>query len=250
MDTFTTHFEAAIVKLKEKILLEFSSRVSELGFRSVWEHYEEVITSVLIDFLTSSPLNISESDIKTATSKSTYPDLKILFDSKSYAIDVKSGEQHKNPWYDIGRLDTYEEKHLEKYAGEYCITVQWKNHGSPKVLDIFIEPTYKSVGYRPSYDGVLYRPYDGKLRPKSWSDFQKGYSHWENLEHFKKGLKAAKIHRQMNLILNWYKNMDLHNRQKVKEILSAVDNNTTSDESNELLKSLDFSSDIPDTDTD
>ena len=247
LSEFSIHFEAAIEDLKQKILGTFSNRVSQFGFRSAWEHYEEVIIEVLTEFLTNVPLNISEKNIKKTTSKSVYPDLKIRFNGKDYAIDVKSGEAGRNPWYDIGRLDTYEESHLEKYAGEYCITVKWKNHGDPKVLAIFIEPTYKSVGYRATYNGVLYRPYDGKLRPKSWSEFETNYSYWKDLEHFKIGLKAAKLHRQIRFIYQWYQNMDTVNREQVKKILASVDSDKFSLESaNEFLKSLDLITDKED----
>jgi hypothetical protein len=223
MDKFSLHFEAAIPLLRQQIKAEFMQKQSQLGFRSAWEHYEDVINDVLSEYLIGPPLSIPERDIKKANSKSVYPDLKIRYEGKDYAIDVKSGEDGRNPWYDMGRLDTYEKSHLEKYATEYYVTVRWKNHETPKVVNVYIEPAHKSVGYKKFYNGVLYRPYDGKVRPKPWTDFDSGYTHWETIDDFKRGLKAAKIHRHIYYIVEWYREMNESQRQKVKEVLAAID---------------------------
>jgi hypothetical protein len=222
MSRFSTHFEAAIPQLRASILAAFRAHQTQAGYRSVWEHFEDVIDPVLIDFLTRPPLNIARNDIKIATSKSVYPSLKIKYEGKDYAIDVKSGEDNKNPWYDMGRLDTYEENHLDKYEAEYCVTVRWRNHDAPEVVNVYIEPAYCSVGYRDVYDGVLYRPYDGKLRPKPWSDFENGVTHWRNEAEFRRGLEAAKIHRRMYYIINWYIEMEASQRAEIKKAIDDV----------------------------
>lgn len=223
MDEFSKHLEKAIPKLKKDILAAFNKSQSQAGFRSIWEHFEDIINPVLIDFLTKPPLSIPRADIIEASSKSVYPDLKVKYKNKIYALDVKSGEDVINPWYDIGRLDTYEEKHLQKYAAEYCITVKWQGRPQSKVIDVFIEPTYKSVGYRTESKGVLYRPYDGKLRPKSWADFESGKSYWKDIEHFKQGLEASKNFRRISLIAEWYKEMNEAEKLKLKKTLENID---------------------------
>jgi hypothetical protein len=223
MDEFCRHFETAIPTLRRQILTAFQSQQTQAGFRSVWEHFEDVINPTLIRFLNNSPLSIPHSDIIAAKTKSVYPDLKVKFRKKLYAIDVKSGEYEINPWYDIGRLDTYEEKHLQKYAAEYCITVRWRGRDPIEVTDVYIEPTFKSVGYRPASKGVLYRPYDGKLRPKSWSDFDAGITHWKNLKHFRQGLEASRNFRRTSLIAEWYKGMDESQRVALSKVLAAID---------------------------
>ncbi|MDQ3821506.1 MAG: hypothetical protein M3362_28030, partial [Acidobacteriota bacterium] len=137
MDVFCQHFEAAIPTLRKQILAKFKSKQTQASFRSVWEHFEDVINPILISFLTKPPLSIPSSEITVAKSKSVYPDLKVKYGKNLYAIDVKSGEYEINPWYDIGRLDTYEQKHLQKYAAEYCITVRWKGREPIEVTDIY-----------------------------------------------------------------------------------------------------------------
>jgi len=223
MDVFCRTFKAAFPDLKRKILDAFNSQATKAGFRSVWEHFEDVINPVLIDFFTRPPLSVPRSDITVAKSKSVYPDLKIRYRGKNYSVDVKSGEDHINPWYDMGRLDTYEESRLQKYAEEYCITVRWRNRAAPEVIDVYIEPAYKSVGYRAESDGVLYRPYDGKLRPKPWLDFESGTSHWHDLEHFKRGLENSRDYRRRSFIVEWYKSMTQSQRHELKIDIAAID---------------------------
>lgn len=224
MDDFCRHFEAAIPELKKSIMSEFAKGQTQYSFRSVWEYFEAVIIRTIAEFLKQPPLYIPTKNIKEAKSKSTYPDLKVEFDQKLYAIDVKSGDDaKKDPWYDMGRLDTYAKRHLDKYAAEYYVTVRWKDKEAPKVIDVYIEPSYKSVGYVESYKGLLYRPYDGKIRPKLWSDFERGYTHWINLAQFKHGLKIAQVHRWMVLIAEWYTLMNEAQRSKVKGIMISID---------------------------
>lgn len=223
MDNFIQHFEAAIPDLKNRIITAFAASLSEAGYRSVWEHFEDIINLILINFLRQPPLSVPEASILVAKSKSVYPDLKVTYQNKEYAIDVKSGENHINPWYDIGRLDTYTEKHLDKYAAEYCVTVRWAGRPIAKVIDVYIEPTYKSVGFRSASNGVLYRPYDGKLRPKTWLDFEVGKTYWRDISHFRQGLQASQQYRQRALIVEWYKAFDNLTREQVLKDLGEID---------------------------
>lgn len=223
LDTFSQQFEAAVPQLRAQMLQEFGSSQSALGFRSVWESFEEVVIPIVVKFLTSAPLNISANNLKQATSKSTYPDLKVLYQGRLYAIDVKSGEDKREPWYDIGRLDTYEEKHLQKYAGEYSVVIKWAGRPVSTVLNVFIEPTYQTVGFKAACNGVYYRPYDGKLRPKGWADFEQGKTYWQDKDHFLRGLAASVAYRQRSLIAAWYLKMSQAQRQRIQQDLADID---------------------------
>lgn len=223
MDTFSQYFEEAIPKLRKQILKKFVSDQSEAGFRSIWEHFEDVINPIIVAFLTQPPLSIPRKDIIIAKSKSVYPDIKVTYRGNVYAIDVKSGEDGRNPWYDMGRLDTFEEKHLEKYSAEYYVTVRWTGRDPTRVLDVFIEPMYFSVGFREEYNGVLYRPYDGKIRPKSWEDFESGNSYWTNTDEFLDGLNNAKVHRRTHYMLLWYREMNNTQRSFIRDSIIQID---------------------------
>jgi hypothetical protein len=235
METFSKHFLAAVPKMRQEILAAFRGQEAKGGFRSVWEHFEEIINPILIACLRQPPFSVPTSDIKEATSKSAYPDLKIRFQGNVFAIDVKSGEDHMDPWYDISRLDTYEEKHLDKYAGEFSVVVRWRGREKMEVVDVYIEATYQTVGYRAASDGVSYRPYDGKLRPKPWSHFEKGASFWRDLEHFKAGLAASRNFRRKSYILEWYEKMNPAQRSGLRQDLTRIDSG----------KPVEFDRDLP-----
>jgi hypothetical protein len=149
----------------------------------------------------------------------------VEYDGYLYAFDVKSGEDTRDPWYDIGRMDTYEKNHLQKYAGEYSIVVKWtgRKKEDSKIVNVFIEPTYRTVGLKKECNGTYYRPYDGKLRPKGWSHFESGTYFWNDLEHFKQGLAASTIYRRRALIVEWYKAMSVVQRLEIKQDLATID---------------------------
>jgi hypothetical protein len=199
----------------------------------VWEHFEDIIDPIIIRFLTQPPLQISPRDIKKASSKSVYPDLKVKYQGKLYAIDVKSGEDCMDPWYDMGRLDTYEKKHIDKYEAEYYITVRWTGRNPTRVIAVYIEPAHQSVGYKETYKGVLYRPYDGKIRPKSWEDFKKGKVYWKTKEDFRKGLNAAKMHRRVHYMTEWYDEMTSDQRAGIRKALDSIDKGQHPSKSND-----------------
>jgi len=223
MDLFSQQFQLVAPHLREQILISLKNNLMQAGFRSIWEKFEDIINPTLILFLKQSPFSIPDCNIKKAKSKSVYPDLKIQFDGKLYAIDIKSGEDTTDPWYDISRLDTYEDNHLKQYAAEFSIVVRWRGRENTEIVDIYIEPTYQTVGYREDSDGVLYRPYDGKLRPKPWRYFEQKKSFWGNPVKFKEGLIKSLNFRRRSYILEWYKEMNISQRESLKKDLRAID---------------------------
>jgi hypothetical protein len=46
MDFFSQTFEQAIPKLREEMMTAFGGQQTQSGFRSVWEHFEEVINPI------------------------------------------------------------------------------------------------------------------------------------------------------------------------------------------------------------
>lgn len=202
---FCQIFETNIPTLKNSILKAFNKYESKGGYKVVWEEFEDVIHVPLTQFLNS---NFSRLTIIKAKTKSVFPDWRVIYDNSNFAIDVKSGEDKMDPWYDMGRLDTFEEKHIKHYKQEYYITVKWKKEKKKiKVIDIYIEPFYKSVGYDAKSKGVKFRPYDGKLRPKSWNDFATGKGYWKTKVDFLRGLSLSKKYRRSKFLSEWAKDM-------------------------------------------
>lgn len=246
MDKFCQQFEAAIPALRKKILaeLKLEKNKSKAGYRSVWEHYEAIINKILIDFFVKPPLSIPRSDLTEPSGKSTYPDLKIAYKGNLYAVDVKSADANKSPEYDIARIDTFEKSRLDIYKEEYCIVVKRKGRENSEVVDVYIEPTFKTVGrMQKNPDRIKYRLYDGKIRPKSWKDFEKETSIWKTPEDFKKAFELARDYRQNAFIKLWYANMNTARRNEIKKILENIDKGKLSEsEINTLLEDDESSS--------
>ena len=197
---------------------------SQSGFRSVWEDFEDKIVDRTEKFLTIIFPSLTNTSLVKARSKSVFPELKVMYEGNAYAIDVKSGEDVMDPWYDMGRLDTFEEKHLDKYKNEYYITVKWHRKSTGiTIMDLYIEPFFKSVGSNNACGGVKYRPYDGKLRPKSWDDFAEGKSYWQTVGDFKKGLQISRSYRSIEMIGDWYQKISPEEKNQCKKLLEKID---------------------------
>lgn len=222
-DEFSTRFERKIRQLRDYLLENLKTFQSRTGFRSVWEDFEDKIIEDTRKILLSVFPDLKARDIVEAKSKSVFPDLKVVFKGNAYAIDVKSGEDTMDPWYDMGRLDTFEERRLSRFKNEYYITVKWhRDNNGITIVALFIEPFYESVGLDPDSGGVKYRPYDGKLRPKSWQDFENKRAYWHSISEFKKGLDKAKRHRRIEMMVNWYKEMSSPERTAFKKTIDKL----------------------------
>lgn len=220
---FQSEFEKAIPVLRAELLDALNSAPAGGQFRIVWEPWEQVVCSTITGFLGKDPLRLPSGAITQTQLKSVYPDLSLVCDSRCYAIDIKSAEDAKDPGYDIGRLDTYASERLDKYEEEYSVTVRWRNRSSPKVVQVYIERTYWSVG-RMKNGCVKYREYDGKVRPKSWADFDSERVYWLTKADFRKALVIARDLRAAKKIRKWYAAMDMDGRKKIRRLLDSVDN--------------------------
>lgn len=224
-DWFIDIFEKNIPTYRKEIIDRLKENPSDLGFRSVWESFEDIIIGFLSESFKASPYNLSRDSLIPATSKSVYPDLKVAIGDKLFAFDVKSGEASKDPWYDMSRLDTYIKTHIYKYVAEYSIVVKWSGRGTANrsVDAIYIEPAHHTVGLHNASQGVKFRPYDGKIRPKSWADFESGKVYWPTKESFLKGLMNSAHYRQQELMRSWYKEFTEAQKKALRSILDRID---------------------------
>jgi hypothetical protein len=224
MDEFSHKFEHEIPALHAFLMQNLKSFQSQVGFRSVWEDFEDRIIDDTQKFLHNVLQELKPLDLIKARSKSVFPELKVTYKDNIYAIDVKSGEDVMDPWYDMGRLDTFEEKHLDKYRNEYYITVKWHRQSTGiTIVDLYIEPFFKTVGLHSGSGGVKYRPYDGKLRPKSWDDFENGKVYWNTIDEFREGLKISRMYRRMEMIDEWYRKMSVGEKEALWGRLDEID---------------------------
>ena len=97
------------------------------------------------------------------------------------------------------RLDTILAKRIYKFDEEYDIIIKYDKK-SKKVINVYFELLRDTVG-KTKDGGIKYRPYDGKLRPKNWKDFENEVTYWNNKEEFIKEIKRTQIQRWKRYII-------------------------------------------------
>lgn len=211
-----------IVSLGPKIIaVAKEAIVSNLGkdgnldnYKIVWNQLERLVCPKIKVFLESIFKN---GKIILAKSKSAYPDILIEIDDFKFAIDLKSNESSKDPWYDIARLDTIEERRLNVYDEEYELVIKYDSN-TGKLVDIFFATLRETVGIRLECNGVKYRIYDGKIRPKSWDDFSNGKIYWKTKEQFLEGINRSKKCRLKEIMKEHAKSLNISEKKEYIEL--------------------------------
>jgi hypothetical protein len=165
------------------------------AWKKLQDEAAEEITKVLERIL-------PESSISSPKSKSTYPDIKIVNDEGNFAIDIKANESSKDPWFDMARLDTMIDERINKYIEEWELVIKYDSSNG-KFVCCYFNLFREVVGIRAECNGIKYRPYDGKVRPKTWSDFLTNKVYWQSKEDFMSGIEKSLKHR-------WKENIKTH----------------------------------------
>jgi len=214
--------DAKIMSLKKTFVQKVTEAIKNEGklhsYLVVWNQLQNIASPVIAKILEN---DFKGSKIIIAKSKSTYPDIKMDWNGFTIAIDIKSNESCKNPWYDIARLDTIVETRLEKYDEEYDLVVKYDSKTN-KLLKIFFEPMRYTVGIRGDCGGVKFRPYDGKLRPKTWEEFDKGVIFWKTKKDFLKGIEISKKYRRRCLAKKWVGEMTGNEKASFRKIFKCI----------------------------
>jgi len=200
------NFVEAITNLKPAIISRVTNSINKtIGKSGELDHYE-IVWRQLQNISAMEIVNIIKEKFPNANiimpkSKSTYPDIKIEYGRKLFAIDIKSNESQKDPWFDMARLDTIIQERMLPYAEEWELIIKYDSE-TKKFLKAYFNLFREVVGIRKECNGVKYRPYDGKLRPKSWENFDNNVIYWSTKDSFLKGIKNSQIHRWKVLIQN------------------------------------------------
>lgn len=201
-----TETEIIIEELKDKIVDSITNKLKKTTPGKIdndlaisWKQMQDDSVQVIIDLLKK---YLKDSTITPQKSKSTYPDIKIENSEGVFAIDIKVNEDTKQPWFDMARLDTIKAERLRKYIEEWELIIKWRTSDGAFIKAYFCL-FREAVGKRFECDGVKYRPYDGKIRPKSWKDFDNNRIFWKSKEELIQGIDRSIKHR-------WKENIKLH----------------------------------------
>ncbi len=199
-----TNTEKIITGLKEKILEVVNPKLAAIteGTTDVaiaWKKMQDVTATEIRKLLAK---HLTQTEISSPTAKSTYPDIKIVNSEGQFAIDIKVNENSKDPWFDMARLDTMVTDRIEKYVEEWEFVIRFDSSNG-KFLKAYFNLFREVVGIRTECNGIKYRPYDGKVRPKTWADFDNNKVYWETKEKFLEGIERSLKHR-------WKENIKAH----------------------------------------
>ena len=191
--------------LKPEIIQKVSAELDKLkgkldDYEIAWKQLQDISAKVIIEILTEKLPDTCT--LSSPTSKSTYPDIKIETPEGNYAIDIKGNESSKNPWFDMARIDTLQKERLDKYIEEWELVIKYDSE-TKEFLKAYFLLFREAVGIRTECEGIKYRPYDGKVRPKTWDDFEKEKIYWNTKDEFKTGLNNSIVHR-------WLSNIKAH----------------------------------------
>lgn len=183
--------------IEKAIALQMGKLYGEIDdYEIAWRQLQKIATQVIVVLVQKA---LPNAIITIPSSKSTYPDIKIETEEGLFAIDIKANEAQKNPWFDMARLDTIFKERILKYKEEWELVIKYDSR-----TKVFLEAYFllfrEAVGYRAECKGVKYRPYDGKIRPKTWADFTNKKVYWNSKKEFLEGIQNSFIHR-------WKKNL-------------------------------------------
>jgi hypothetical protein len=206
-----TQTEKIINAHKNELVEVVNSKLKKLtsgteDYITAWKKLQDVAVEEMIVVLQRI---LPDSVISSPTSKSTYPDIKISNEEGTFAIDIKANESSKDPWFDMARLDTMLEERISKYIEEWEMVLKYDSTNG-KFVCCYFNLFREVVGIREECSGIKYRPYDGKVRPKSWADFTSNKIYWDTKEKFLEGIERSLKHR-------WKENIKAHLVPKLSE---------------------------------
>ncbi len=221
-----TKTEKIINELKSEILKVVSPKLSEIkdGTKDVaiaWKKMQDVAAEEMIKLLSK---HLPDSEISSPKSKSTYPDIKIVNNEGQFAIDIKANEDSKDPWFDMARLDTMMDDRLGKYVEEWEFVIRFDSSNG-KFLKAYFNLFREVVGIRKECNGIKYRPYDGKVRPKTWADFDNDVVYWNSKEEFIVGIEKSLKHRwKLNIIQHLVPKLTNEEKEEFKKLFDQAAN--------------------------
>ena len=189
----------------------YSQNQDNQNYEVVWKQYQTQVCECFIKLLKTNGFTNIVSTIK----KSTYPEFTVIHDGGLYAFDVKVSIDTENPMYDIARLDTFVDR-INKYKQEYEVIVKYNVNSG--VNNVYFEDICSVIGINKNQKGVVkFRPYDGKIRPKTWKDFDNQKKYFNNKKELIEGIRKAQILRNKNLFEKWKKEFS---SDELKEIIN------------------------------
>ena len=201
---------------KDMIIKRLFNKVSSYtqnnqNYETVWKEYQTQVCNEFVLLLNENGFLNIERTLK----KSIYPEFTVYELNSKSAIDVKVSVDTENPQFDIARLDTVLEKRLKVYENEYEVVIKYNIKTG--IVDLYFDEMMLIIGYDNNTGGVKNRAYDGKIRPKSWKDFETGKSYFNTKEELINAIRKSQIFSNKRRYLQWKKEFT---EEEFKQILN------------------------------
>jgi hypothetical protein len=217
--------DSKILSLKDTLIKEVNRAIKESvgegdldNYKIVWKQLQDIALPAIKKVLKE---NFKEAEFPSKEKKSVYPDLEMVWNRFKIAIDIKSSVSSKQPEYDIARLDTVLKKRIHEYDEEYELVIEYDD-STKRLKKMFFEHMRTTVGFSKKSEGVKFRLYDGKLRPKSWKEFEEGIIYWDTKAKFLEGIKASQRLRWRILIPMYVSELSEKDKREFKEFLLSL----------------------------
>lgn len=132
--------------------------------------------------------------------KNRLADLAIRADGATIEISIKSARAGANPENDLGTFRDHPPRQ-RLFAASFTLFGRYEDAGDAiRVERVFFDRSYRFVGKSTLVDGVKYRKKDGNMRPKPWTMFDRGESHWQTAAEFEAAVQRAAQYRAKSLV--------------------------------------------------
>ncbi len=218
-----TKTEEIINALKPEIIKIVTERLTAVTKEThdvaiAWKKMQDDAVKVIVELLSQ---RLPKSKISSPKAKSTYPDIKIINEEGAFAIDIKVNEDSKNPWFDMARLDTMLESRINKYVEEWELVIKFRNTDG-KFIKAFFNLFREVVGNHKFSGGIKYRPYDGKVRPKTWAEFENNVIYWDTKEKFLEWIeKSIKYRLKSNIAKHLAPKLSNDEKEEFKKLFDS-----------------------------
>lgn len=214
-------FEGLLEYLKENL----PQKIIDGGYNSYeifGKEAETPISDTIEEFFISEGIEYIS---HRAPTKNDFPDLEVLINGETYALEHKAGTcnikgaNKSTAANDMGTINAYPEKIATYGDNMYCTFVKYSvlQDDTIHIEDIYFDKIYTFIGKGTGFDNQLqYREKDGNLRPKKWVDMANNTTYFTTLEDFEEALEATSRYRSERIVVKHLENLDDTSLRNIK----------------------------------
>lgn len=194
------------------------------SYTTVWREFEDQVIVALEEIL---PRHIPELTVtnfdggKSGKEKNRLADLAILTGGEKIEISVKAARRSGNPENDMGTFHDHPNR-KQLFVASFTAWVRYDDSTKEiRCERVFFDRTWRFVGRSSLMGGVKYRKKDGNMRPKPWTMFESGESHWKSEAEFEAAVAQSERFRANELIKQYLEDLSENDQRLLFNELKA-----------------------------